>query len=247
MNKNVIVYTIAIFAMMVSFFSCVPQPLPISGGGSAVIRFIPTLDGEEIEFNTDEEYIFNGEKIKFVDFKFYLSNLFLEDENGDLIDLIPLKLVEFEGSIPPTFNMQNIPLGNYEGIRFDVGVPPSDNASFWDPNRFGGSHPLNNELMYDQRLSSYKFLVLDGNIGEDTDLKTFNYGPGGNDLFQDNKLINLQVSLTTEQIASIDIEVDMGIILEDIDVLNNLRSTPNNNAELGGDLMKNLRRSFRDK
>lgn len=247
MNKNAIVFTIAIFVIMVSFFSCVPQPVPFLGGGAIVVNFVPVFDGEEVELKNGSEHTFNGEKITFDEFKFYLSNIVLKDDNGDFIDLSEIKLIEFDSPTSSTLNIKNVPLGNYESIQFDIGVPPSENATTWDPDLYGGNHPLNDESMFDQRLMSYKFLILEGNIGEGTDLKTFTYAPGDNDLFKNDKVIDSNISLTSEITTSIDIEVDLGKVLENIDVLNNLSTKPNNNLVLGDNLMTNLRRSFREK
>ncbi len=244
MNKNAIVFIVVIFAMMVSFFSCVPQPVPFLGGGAIVVNFVPVFDGEAIELKNGSEHTFNGEEITFDEFKFYLSNIVLKDENGDFTDLSEIRLIEFDDPSSSTLNIKNVPLGNYKSIQFDIGVPASENATNWDPNRYGGNHPLNNESMFDQRLSSYKFLILDGNIGEGTDLKTFTYAPGDNDLFKNDKVIDSNLSLTSEIITSIDIEVNLNIVLKDIDVLNNLSTKPSNNLELGDNLMTNLRRSF---
>jgi len=247
MNKNAIWFTVAILTMMVPFFSCVPQPVPFLGGGAIVINIVPTFGGEEVKFNNVTPHTFDGEKITFEDFKFYLSNIVLEDEKGEFINLSEIKLVEFSPITgTATFNFRNIPLGDYQSIQFDIGVPASENADVWDPNRYGGSHPLNNESMYDQRFNSYKFLVLDGNIGEGTDLKTFTYGPGANDIFINNKVINSSISLTSEITTSYNIEVDLQTVLTGIDVLNELRTTPNNNLELGDDLLTNLRRAINE-
>lgn len=246
MNKNTIGLTIALFAIMVSFFSCVPQPVPFIGGGAVVLNFVPIYDGEEVELN-QSDHLLNGEKISFDEFKFYLSNIVLKDENGNFIHLSEIKLIDLGGRSTSTLSFKNIPLGNYESIQFDVGVPPSENATDWDPERYGGNHPLNNETMFDQRFMSYKFLVLEGNIGSNTDLKTFTYAPGHNDLFQNDKTIDSNFSLTIESTTSVDIEVDLQMVLGNIDVLNNLSTKPNNNLELGDNLMDNLRRSIREK
>ena len=247
MNKNAFVSTIVIFAIIVSFFSCVPQPVPNLGGGAIVVNFVLVFDGEEVELQNVSDHTFKGENITFDEFKFYLSNIVLKDENGDFTDLAEIKLIAFDDLSSSTLNFRNVPLGNYESIQFDLGVPASENATDWDPDRFGGNHPLNNESMFDQRLRSYKFLILDGNIGKDADKKTFTYAPGDNNLFKNDKVIDSNLSLTGEMITSIDIEVDLNVVLEDIDVLRNLSTKPSNNLELGDNLMTNLRRSFREK
>ncbi len=247
MNKNAIVSTVVLFAIMVSFFSCVPQPVPFLGGGAIVVNFVLVFDGEAVELKNQSPHTFNGEKITFDEFKFYLSNIVLKDENGDFTNLSEIKLIEFDDISSSSLNVKNVPLGEYESIQFDIGVPASENATNWDPDRYGGNHPLNNESMFDQRLDSYKFLIFDGNIGKGTDLKTFTYAPGANDLFKNDKVIDSNISLTSEMITSIDIEVDLNLVLEGIDVLNNLSTKPTNNLELGDNLMTNLRRSFREK
>ena len=249
MKKTAICFSIALLAVMTTFFSCVPQPVPFLGGGAIVVNFIPVFEGEIVELRNvnASEHTLNGRKITFSDFKFYLSNIVLRDENGDFTDLSEIKLIDLTSQTSSNLRIQNIPLGVYQSIQFDIGVPPSENTDTFDPNRYGGTHPLNNEIMHDQGLSSYKFLVLEGNIGEGTELKTFTYGPGDNELFQNDKVIDSSFSLTDELDISIDIEVDLKMVLKNIDILTDLRITPANNLELGDDLISNLRGAIREK
>lgn len=250
MKRNAFWFSVAFLATLGTFFSCVPQPVPFFGGGAIVVQFIPVFDGEEIEdFDNIKEYDFDGNKITFGDFKFYIANIVLEDENGDFTDLSELRLIEFENIESRSLIIDNIPVGNYRSVQFDLGVPASENAKTWDPNAYGGGHPLNDELMFSQDLQSFKFMVLNGFV-EDGGRKPFTYNPGENRLFQNDKIIDSNISLTSELAATIDIEVDLNKVLNGIEVLNEpkITSGPNgNNLILGANLMRNLSKAIKEK
>ena len=246
MKRNAIWFSIVLLTMTGTFFSCVPQPVPFFGGGAVVVQFMPVFDGEEVVFNNGDEYVLNGKTITFEDFKFYISNIVLEDENGVFTDLSEIRLIKFENLESSSLIIDNIPVGEYRSVQFDLGVPASENLSTWDPERYGGNHPLNDESLYAIDLESYKFLVLTGVI-DDSGRKRFVYDPGNNSIFQNDKIINTRFTLTSELATTINIEVDLNMILDNIDVANEPRSTAANNLSLGANMMRNLRKAIREK
>ncbi len=231
-----------------SNFSCRPEPLPFSDSGVVVVKFVPVLNGETVAFNRGSTHNFEGQEITFDEFKFYISNIALEDENGELTDLSEIKLIDFESLQTSSFKVGNLPLGIFSKLQFDLGVPPEENVSAWDPELYGGEHPLNNEAMYfhdaDTSGGSYKFIDLVGFVDEGGDPDIFTYGPGHNSIFQKKRTILNRMELTVESPSNIEIEIDMGLLLRNINPMEEPKIQQSNNKVLGRRLMQNLKSAF---
>ena len=227
-----------------SIFSCRPEPLPFLDSGVVVVRFVPVLNGEIVELNRGTTHNLNGQQITFDEFKFYISNIALEDENGELTDLSEIKLIDFESLQTSSFKIGNLPLGTYNKLQFDLGVPPEENVSAWDPDLYGGEHPLNDQSMYFQEVSSYKFIDLVGFVDEGGDPDIFTYGPGHNSIFQKKRTILNRMELTVESPSNIEIEVDMALLLRNINPIDEPKIQQSNNITLGRRLMQNLKSAF---
>ena len=227
-----------------SIFACRPEPLPFSDSGVVVVRFEPVLNGEPVEFDRGTTHDLNGQEVTFDEFKFYISNIALEDENGELTDLADIKLINFESLTTSTFKIGNLPLGTYNKIQFDLGVPPEENVSAWDPELYGGEHPLNDQAMYFQEAGSYKFMDLVGFVNEGGDPNIFTYGPGHNTIFQKKRSILNRIELTVESPYTIEIEVDMALLLRNINPIDEPKIQQSNNLTFGRRLLQNLKSAF---
>ena len=224
-----------------TFMGCRPEPLPILDSGSIVVRFIPMLNGEVVEFGREgTEHTIDGRMVTFEEFRFYVAGMSLEDERGTLTHLSEIKLIDFEDIMQSNFRIGNLPLNSFEKIQFDIGVPPELNVSQWDPNLYGGQHPLNNQAMYFQEAGSYRFMDLVGFIDDGGSPNIFTYNPGDNSIFQRNISLSTNIELTVETISTIEIVIDLGIMLDGIDLIAEPKIQQSNNVELGGRLMRNL-------
>ena len=229
--------------VLTCFYSCRPEPLPILDSGAVVVKFIPVMNGEVVEFNRGTVHQLDGREVTFDEFRFYIANVALEEENQELIDLTDIRLIDFESLQSSSFKINNLPLGTYNKIQFDLGVPPEENVSEWDPNLYGGEHPLNNRAMYFQEVESYKFIDLVGFVDDGGSPNIFTYNPGDNLIFQKRRTILNRFNLTTD-IFTIEVELDMAMFLRDVDLIEEPKIQESNNLTLGRKLMQNLKSAF---
>ena len=118
--------------------------------------------------------------------KFYLSNCFMEKQDGTLIPIVDVALVDYASATPLSIDL-DVETGNYINLHFAVGLDSIMNAS--DPTDFDSSHPLsivNNT--YWSWASKYKFFMLEGRVDSQSDGipdATFSYHSGFNSLYRE--------------------------------------------------------------
>lgn len=118
--------------------------------------------------------------------KFYLSNCFMEKQDGTLIPIVDVALVDYASASPLSIDL-DVETGNYINLHFAVGLDSLMNAS--DPVDFDSSHPLsivNNT--YWSWASKYKFFMLEGRVDSQSDGipdATFSYHSGFNSLYRE--------------------------------------------------------------
>tara|TARA_Y100000385_G_scaffold259290_1_gene287963 strand:- start:775 stop:1476 length:702 start_codon:yes stop_codon:yes gene_type:complete len=118
--------------------------------------------------------------------KFYLSNCFMEKQDGTLIPIVDVALVDYASATPLSIDL-DVETGNYINLHFAIGLDSLMNAS--DPVDFDSSHPLsiaNNT--YWSWASKYKFFMLEGRVDSQSDGipdATFSYHSGFNSLYRE--------------------------------------------------------------
>ena len=118
--------------------------------------------------------------------KFYLSNCFMEKQDGTLIPIVDVALADYASATPLSIDL-DVETGNYINLHFAVGLDSLMNAS--DPVDFDSSHPLsivNNT--YWSWASKYKFFMLEGRVDSQSDGipdATFSYHSGFNSLYRE--------------------------------------------------------------
>ena len=127
-----------------------------------------------------------GRKYRVELLKFYLSNCFLEKQDGTLIPIVDVALVDYASATPLSIDL-DVETGNYINLHFAIGLDSLMNAS--DPVDFDSSHPLsiaNNT--YWSWASKYKFFMLEGRVDSQSDGipdATFSYHSGFNSLYRE--------------------------------------------------------------
>lgn len=127
-----------------------------------------------------------GRKYRVELLKFYLSNCFLEKQDGTLIPIVDVALVDYALATPLSIDL-DVETDNYINLHFAVGLDSLMNAS--DPADFESSHPLsiaNNT--YWSWASKYKFFMLEGRVDSQSDGiadATFSYHSGFNSLYRE--------------------------------------------------------------
>lgn len=169
--------SLLIFCLLTTVFSCKKDK-------DADLSFdIVGKYGQET-FQLNETYPTDlGQYIRFIELKFYISNINLIQEDDEVVQIEEVILYNFASSENVSLE---IPSGTYKGISFDIGLNEELNAS--DPNDLDVEHPLS----YAQNThwdwtAQYRFIMLDGRIDTvetENFSKTFSYHTGFNDLFR---------------------------------------------------------------
>lgn len=112
----------------------------------------------------------DGKKIEFTRCSFYTSELILDETEINEVEFHNLTNAHSDSQLAIngyTWMINNVPIGNYNNLSFNIGVPPELNAK--DPAEFPSGHPLAKPAENWFSWQSYIFLKLEGNIDLDND------------------------------------------------------------------------------
>ena len=159
-----------LFALTALFLaaSCGDDEAPIGETGSVNMNWLAVYDGEPLVMSLEDYDYMDGEKVKFVDVNFFISEVTLVEEgSNDEVELIDIEYVKFDdnGSVEDaetaqTFSADLIPAGNYNSIRISFGVP--DELNVESSNQLGSEHPLAKNGAYWADWNSYIFTRING-------------------------------------------------------------------------------------
>tara|TARA_B100001093_G_scaffold499624_1_gene549078 strand:+ start:1356 stop:2108 length:753 start_codon:yes stop_codon:yes gene_type:complete len=141
--------------------------------------------------------------------KFYLSNCFIEKNDGSLVGLADVCLFDYAKDSILVIN-SFVDTGAYKQLHFGIGLDSNLNSS--DPSNFLSSHPLSiAQNTYWTWANKYKFFMLEGRVallGENIPSKIFSYHSGLDTLYR-------QISLPLEEFyiqsdgANISLKLDL--------------------------------------
>ena len=188
-------------------------------GNAVNLNFKLTYDGSPLVMY--EEKDFDGIALLFSRISFFISDVTLyrsgtEEEilEVDYIDLSP-DHEDVQSAMEGTdYVITNVPEGDYDGIRFGIGVPATLNAM--DPLDFATDHPLyKNAAEHWAGWKSYIFFKIEGKYDGDNS-GTVDDGMalhGGSDTTYRtiNKAENIQITLT--DIPTVDFTIDLKELL----------------------------------
>ncbi|MFN0216130.1 MAG: MbnP family protein [Saprospiraceae bacterium] len=130
------------------------------------ITFKATFDGAQLEKSKD--YQLGSIPLFFEACRLYVSDITLLNGDKEIL----LSEIEYFDFTPanatfatPTITFNNVPEGQYTGIRIGYGVKPDLNAK--TPSYFRAGHPLAVETDYWSSWNSYIFSTLDGKADSD--------------------------------------------------------------------------------
>jgi len=180
----------------------------------------------------------DGYRVRVDDFKFYISELAAIRNDGVLIPLIDIDLINL-GSGYSTSSFELAP-GNYRGIQFSIGVPPELNKD-QDPTVYPNDHPLSvngAQGMFWSWNTGYIFVKfegkadLDGVEGNEI-LSPFAFHCGEDLLFRTHVIDNYAFTVSEEIATPIDIRFNVEKFFysdnDTIDIaVNNLTHTSGN-------------------
>ena len=137
--------------------------------GSLDINMRLEYNGEPMVIFTDYEYP-DGKKIDFTRVSFYTSEMNLDDTQINEVEFHNLtnshssEALAIEGY---DWQLNNVPVGTYNELSFNIGVQPELNSK--DPGEFASGHPLAKPAENWFSWMSYIFLKIEGNIDLDGD------------------------------------------------------------------------------
>lgn len=180
--------------------------------------------------------------------KFYLSNLFLEKNNGSMVELAKVCLLDYSNDSLLIINT-TLDTGQYVKLHFGLGLDPTLNAS--DPVNFVSSHPLSiAQNTYWTWSSKYKFFMLEGRVAlSDNTIpdQVFSYHSGFDTLYRE---INLPLDdfFIGSEGALISLEMDLGKVINGsagtINLVENSFSHSIENFEIVETLSNNILDAF---
>ncbi|MBK9270695.1 MAG: hypothetical protein IPM48_03790 [Saprospiraceae bacterium] len=193
---------------------------------------------------------FDGSKITITKSEFFLSELAVQDQNGNWLDL-DVENSLFVNLQNHHFNLKNaedglelhlgnLPPGNYKSIRFGVGLPAGLNAK--TPKDFASSNPLGQGDHYWAGWDSYIFSKTEGTLENGTQQAKFAYHSGFDEVY---KLIEfpVQMNIVDGSTFKIEFKMDHQKILGSSSEFVNIYQDPI--IHEGGDFMNRFMDRFR--
>jgi cytochrome c peroxidase len=139
------------------------------------VDFAPQFNGGSLSFDALTNHIFSGQKISVTRLDFLVSGFALRETNGIWIE--KKNFYAFIGARDgkTNFILENIPPGNYDAIRFQIGLPPEINHG--DVAQWPANHPLNPDVdgLYWGWSKEYVFLAFEGRWQDGAKENGFSY------------------------------------------------------------------------
>jgi hypothetical protein len=171
MNFSMKPFFFGALALSLFFSACKgPEVDPAEETGIFEFNMLARVGGQAFEKDAIYENIL-GQRFRLSDFRMLVSDLTLVKTNGEDTLLAETLLLNFtEESIRKTDHGEgvyiqfDVPEGEYQGIRFGIGVPSSRNQDV-DPTDYASGHPLSPSAgMHWNWITGYKFLVMEGQM-----------------------------------------------------------------------------------
>lgn len=207
--------------VMLMSSDCSPEPI-IEITTDANINFVATFGDKP--FIAQSFYTYDdGIEVQFDQFSFYISNLvFLKDIalEGNETEIKEIALLDFSTMDNVTdaekgLNIitNNLPVGDYQGIKFGLGVSPDLNRT--KPSEYSVEHPLSLSNLYQSEYNSYIFSQLAGQVDQDNNGSldsSFSYNAATDDLFREQTFVS-KFTLTENSTYNIKLNIDVERLL----------------------------------
>lgn len=224
--KNVLFYSILV--LFFGFSACDNIDDNVIDGGDLLLQFQAEFDGEPFYIN--QEYVFpDGRKVRFSKLDFFISDISVQQLQGDenvITDLSEVEFINLSGSqVNPVDPLEyqltslNLPVGDYNKIRFTLGLSEALNNKTPNDSDLGSSSPLKMSSHYWADWASYIFMKIegaadfndDGSIGGD---ETFGYHTGQTG-FEQALSLSTDFSISKDALSTKSIILDVPAIFYD--------------------------------
>lgn len=173
-----------------------------ANAASLQITFAPRFNGAPLIFDSLTDQTASGQTISVTRLDFLVSNLALHRANGQW--LAPSNQFGFisarEGRT--NFTVENVPPGNFDRLRFQIGVSPIINHA--DNAQWPAGHPLNSEVnhLYWGWSREYVFLAFEGAWQNGVKQSGFSYH-----LATDRQLMAVELPITINTSADLQLQI----------------------------------------
>jgi cytochrome c peroxidase len=180
-----------------------------AAGSDLQVEFIPQFNGAPLVFDALKNQTAAGQKISVTRLDFLLSDIALRRADGVWIGQKNWFAYISARDGKTNFTLENIPAGNYDRVRFHIGIEPAINHG--DSAQWAAGHPLNPDVnhLYWGWTREYVFLALEGGWQNSDKQSGFSYH-----LVTDRELmtVELPVALDLNSRREILIALDVGKI-----------------------------------
>jgi hypothetical protein len=173
--KNSILFSFLFISLLI--LGCSKDDDPINEQETTNLNITFTANMGDEPFQMQKEYDFcDGRAIKFTTLDFFVSEIVLLKSNDPASPVTQITDVEFislsfsdaaAAAAGKSITIQNVPVGNYIGVRFGLGVASDLNRT--QPVDYGSSSPLSNSSFYWDGWSSYIFAKIEGFADKNND------------------------------------------------------------------------------
>jgi len=197
--------------------------------GKVDIRINHMIDNETFAFNT--EYDFDGQTVEFTDFRYYISNITFQGEDGSEKDA-PTKKAWLVGPEDNVLNLGEIEDRSLFQTDFLIGLDAETNHS--DPTMASEEDLMNNEMHWAWNpTAGYKFIRIEGTI----DGVVFGYHAATDN--QLGEITDLEIAAFNEvdQTVTVDILFDVRALFEGMTLVSGQHHGEN---QITGGLVNNI-------
>ena len=181
----------------------------VAKAADLVFQFTPWFNNRVIEFNEVSHTNSFGQQMSVNRLDLLLSDFALRGTNGQWNRAASFRAFVSVEKQRTTFRLSRLPAGNYDRVRFHIGLEPKVNHS--NPAQYGPDHPLNPVLngLHWSWQDGYVFLALEGKWKDRPD-KTqsgYSYHLGNDEMFT---LVEMQTRITAEgeSMLALDLNLD---------------------------------------
>lgn len=227
--KNPFVTLLLFVSATLAFTHCTKKKEEVTPASnqtqSVALRMNPTIGNDPLNFSS--VYTTNsGQKYTLSMFRYYVSNIRLVKTDGSEYNVTGKYLL-----VTPSvsdYALGELPVGDYKGIKFTVGIDSATNHS--DPTPYPASHPLaiQSPAMHWSWNSGYIFTMIEGTCDttvNNTDVLTYGqyshgmfFHLGMDPLKREVDLSNSAFSISAETSKTIAIKADLNKFFTGIDL-----------------------------
>ncbi|MDE2771948.1 MAG: hypothetical protein OXI44_12405 [Bacteroidota bacterium] len=214
----------------------------MNGSTNLTLNLKPEVNGSELSARSSATYDVNGATISFTSARMYLSEITLlesesisyttdgehitvpakNDEDEDISHTVRDKIVLVKQDAGVNlYDLGAWPSGEYEGIRFKVGIAGTTNRI--DPSQVPAEHPLSKQSDRNNHWNwnaGYLFLRIDGKVDVDNDGTPDDDWAVhlGTERFLKEVTLMQNFTLEEDSDATLDISINYGAFLENVDL-----------------------------